>query len=85
LDKRNGSRADSGKTWARKGDTPIISTTGARFSLNLISAVSRQGAFRFMPVKGRVNADVFIDFLKRLIQGMKDPVFLIVEGVMKVG
>jgi transposase len=74
------SDAHSGKTWARKGDTPIISTTGARFSLNLISAVSRQGAFRFMTVKGRVNAEVFIDFLKRLIQGMKHPVFLIVDG-----
>lgn len=74
------SDAHSGSTWARKGETPIISTTGARFSLNLISAVSRQGAFRFMTVKGRVNSGVFIDFLTRLVQGVEEPVFLIVDG-----
>lgn len=74
------SDAHSGSTWAEKGKTPIISTTGARFSLNLISAVNRQGAFRFMTVKGRVNADVFIEFLKRLVHGATDPVFLIVDG-----
>jgi transposase len=74
------SDAHAGTTWAPRGKTPIVSTTGARFGLNLISAVSRRGDFRFMGVQGRVNADVFIAFLKRLIQGMKRPVFLIVDG-----
>jgi len=37
-----GMRSDfhSGKTWAVRGKTPIISTTGARFGCNMISAIS---------------------------------------------
>ena len=74
------SDAHAGTTWAPRGKTPIVSTTGARFGLNLISAVSRRGDFRFMGVKGRVNAEVFITFLKRLMEGMDRPIFLIVHG-----
>jgi len=33
-----------------------------------------------MTVDGRMTADKFIGFLKRLLTGHKDPVFLIVDG-----
>jgi transposase len=77
-----GVRSDhhSGTTWAVKGKTPVVSTTGARFSLNIVSAVSAQGEFRFMTVKGRVGAPVFIDFIKRLLHGSERTIFLIVDG-----
>jgi transposase len=77
-----GVRSDhhAGTTWGKKGATPIVSTTGGRFRLNLISAVSAQGEFRFMVVSGRVNAGVFIEFLKRLIQNAAWPIYLIVDG-----
>lgn len=77
-----GVRSDShsGTTWAPKGATPIIKTTGARFGLNLISAVSRRGEIRFMCLEGRMNAKVFIEFLRRLIGGSERKVFLIVDG-----
>lgn len=77
-----GVRSDhhAGTTWAEKGKTPVVSTTGARFSLNIISAVSAQGEFRFMTVKGRVGASTFIDFIKRLLHGSERIIFLIVDG-----
>jgi transposase len=77
-----GVRSDhhAGTTWAAKGKTPVVSSTGARFGLNLISAVSAQGEFRFMTVKGRVGATMFIEFIKRLIHNMPRIVFLIVDG-----
>ena len=77
-----GVRSDhhAGTTWAAKGKTPVVSSTGARFGLNLLSAVSAQGEFRFMVTKGRVGARVFIDFIKRLIHNADRPVFLIVDG-----
>jgi transposase len=77
-----GVRSDhhAGTTWALKGKTPVVSSTGARFGLNLISAVSAQGEFRFMTVKGRVGAVQFIDFIKRLLHGIDRRVFLIVDG-----
>jgi transposase len=78
----SGVRSDhhAGTTWAEKGKTPVVTATGARFGLNIISAVSAQGEFRFMTVEGRVNAHVFITFLKRLIHNAERPIFLIVDG-----
>lgn len=77
-----GVRSDhhAGTTWAVQGKTPVVSSTGARFGLNMISAVSAQGEFRFMVVRGRVASAQFIDFIKRLIHGSKKKIFLIVDG-----
>jgi hypothetical protein len=38
----------SGTNWAPVGKTPVVETTGARFSVNMISAVSAKGQLRFM-------------------------------------
>jgi transposase len=77
-----GLRSDhhSGTTWAEKGKTPVVTSTGARFGFNVISAVNAQGEFRFMIVNGTVGAKTFIEFLSRLVQGMTKKVFLIVDG-----
>jgi transposase len=77
-----GIRSDhhAGTTWAVKGQTPVVSSTGARFGMNMISAVSAQGEFRFMIVPGRVNAGEFINFIKRLLVGASGMIFLIVDG-----
>jgi transposase len=70
----------SGRTWGRKGETPVVSSTGARFRMSLISAVTSRGHMRFMiKEKGGVNADVFIEFLRRLMVGAKNKIFLIVD------
>ena len=70
----------SGTSWAPKGQTPVVKTTGARFSVNMISAISPRGLLRFMTIDGRFNAARFIDFLKRLIHNAEKPIFLIVDG-----
>ncbi|CAG0955482.1 hypothetical protein ANAEL_00314 [Anaerolineales bacterium] len=77
-----GIRSDyhSGTTWAPKGQTPVIRTTGSRHSLNLVSAISAKGSMRFMTVKGNMTADRFIEFLERLLKNQSKPVFLIVDG-----
>lgn len=77
-----GMRSDhhAGTTWAPVGQTPIVKATGRRFSLNMLSAVSAQGEFRFMLHDGSVGARVFCAFLKRLLVGATRPVFLIVDG-----
>ena len=78
----SGIRSDfhSGTTWALKGKTPVLRTTGARFSINMISAISAKGHMRFMITSGRMNSELFIEFLKRLIHNAAHPVFLIVDG-----
>ena len=77
-----GVRSDShwGTTWGRRGRTPVVSGTGARFGANLISAISARGQLRFMVTPGRVTAPVFIGFLRRLMVNATSPIFLIVDG-----
>src|SRR5258706_403339 len=69
----------AGRTWGKVGETPIVQATGARFGFSMISAVTAKGQMRFMVVEGGVNADVFIEFLKRLMLGATRKVFLIVD------
>src|SRR5208337_2180660 len=38
----------AGRTWGKKGETPVVSSTGARHNLSLISAITSKGRMRFM-------------------------------------
>ncbi|MGB6324279.1 MAG: winged helix-turn-helix domain-containing protein [Methylocella sp.] len=38
----------AGRTWGKKGETPIVTATGARHAMSLISAVTARGHMRFM-------------------------------------
>ena len=70
----------AGRTWGKKGETPVVETTGARHGISLISAIISKRHMRFMiKESGGVNADVFIEFLKRLLIGAKRKIFLIVD------
>lgn len=69
-----------GTTWGLKGATPIVSTTGARFSVNMISAITSKGKMRFMTYTGKMKAPVFCEFLKRLIHNVTTKIFLILDG-----
>lgn len=78
----SGVRSDvhCGKTWAKRGETPVVRVTGHRFRLNMISAVSPRGELRFMTTRKGVSARVFIEFLKRLLLGARKKIFLVVDG-----
>ncbi len=77
-----GVRSDyhAGTTWGVKGKTPVVPRTGGRSSVNMLSAVSARGELRFMLVKGRVNGEVFTEFLRRLMHNAAQPVFLVLDG-----
>jgi len=70
----------AGTTWAPVGQTPVVRTTGTRDSINLISALSAQGALRFSAYVGKFESAVFINFCKRLMHDTSGLVFLIVDG-----
>jgi hypothetical protein len=51
----------AGRTWGRRGETPVVQATGARYGMSLIPAVTARGHMRFMiKEKGGVNARLFI-------------------------
>jgi transposase len=70
----------AGTSWAPVGKTPVVTSTGARFSLNLMSAVSPKGLVRFRILPARLTAPVFVDFCRRLLHDVGRPVFLIVDS-----
>ena len=69
-----------GTTWGIKGSTPVVITTGARFSLNMVSAITSKGTMRFMTYKGKMKAPLFCEFLKRLVHNAPGKIFLILDG-----
>lgn len=77
-----GLRSDyhAGTTWAPLGQTPIVKATGARHSLNMVSAISAQGRLRFSTFTGSFTAERFIEFCKKLLHDTDGPVYLVVDG-----
>jgi transposase len=80
-----GLRSDhqAGRSYGRRGQTPVVWGTGQRFHCNMISAITNRGQLAFMIFRQRFTARVFLDFLRRLLRltrksGRK--VFLIVDG-----
>jgi transposase len=69
-----------GRSYGRRGQTPVIAGTGKRFGCNMISAITNKGQLSFMVFKERFTSDVFVEFLRRLVRQSGQKVFLIVDG-----
>ena len=70
-----------GRSYAPKGQTPVVVRTARRVTQSMISAVSNRGLMRFMFYEAALNADRFIAFLRRLIKDAGQKVFLIVDNL----
>jgi len=71
-----------GRGYALKGQTPVIRLNARRQSINMISAITNQGLVRFRLFEGSFNADLLIDFMKRLVKGAGGrKVFLVLDNL----
>jgi transposase len=68
-----------GRSYGLKGQTPVILATGQRFRCNMVSAITNQGRLNFMVFKERFTAQVFIEFLRRLLRQNDRRVYLIID------
>src|ERR1044072_110092 len=75
------SRANYGRSFAPKGQTPVIRRPGKRFSQSMISSLTNQGKLRFMIYEGALKAPIFLDFLRRLIREAARKLFVIVDNL----
>jgi len=77
-----GIRSDAplGRTWAPKGQTPVVQTSGQRQKINAISAVNPHGAFWYTVYSGGLNASRFVEFLGKFLRHRRRPIFLVVDG-----
>jgi len=76
-----GMRSDhqAGRSWGRRGETPVIPGTGQRFRCNMLSAITNRGQLAFMVFERRFTTAVFVEFLRRLVRHVPQTVFLIVD------
>jgi transposase len=76
-----GLRSDhqTGTSYGRRGQTPVIPGTGQRFRCNVISTLTNRGQLAFMVFRGRFNTRVFLRFLRRLLRHARGLVFLILD------
>jgi len=69
-----------GRTYGLKGQTPVVTTSGQRQSLNVISAVNARGEFWAVTYTGKLNAESFVAFLQNFMDTQTGKIFLVVDG-----
>lgn len=79
----SGFRADAvhGKTWSKRGQTPVVDRPGQRQSISAASAVNSKGAFWFQTYPGALTGELFVELLKKLMYRRKKAVHLVVDGL----
>ncbi|MFL9911983.1 IS630 family transposase [Paraburkholderia sp. RL17-337-BIB-A] len=79
----SGFRADSvhGRTWAQRGETPVVERPGQRQSMSAASAVNSKGAFWFATYEGGLSGELFVTLLRKLMSNRRKAVHFIVDGL----
>ena len=78
-----GLRSDDvrGRSFAPRGETPVIRINSKREGLSVISTVTNKGQMRWKIFEGAINGDILIDFMGRLIRGAPKKIFLILDNL----
>jgi transposase len=78
-----GLRSDDvrGRSFAPQGRTPVVRVNSKRHGLSIISTVTNKGTMRWKIFDGALNADILIDFMKRLIRDAGRKVYLILDNL----
>jgi transposase len=76
-----GLRSDhqTGTSYGRRGQTPVIPGTGQRFRCNRMSTITNRGELSSMVFQENFNAAVFIQFATRLLRQRRRKVLLILD------
>ncbi len=76
-----GLRSDhqTGTSYGRKGQTPVIPGTGQRFRCNVLSTLTNRGQLAFMVFRETFTDRVYLRFLRRLLRHTRRRIFLIVD------
>ncbi len=74
-------QANYGRSFAPRGETPVVPRPAARFTQSMISSVTNQGKLRFMIYNGALNTAIFLQFLRRLIKDADHKLFVVVDNL----
>ena len=69
--------------FAPKSQTPVVVAAGnsKKTRVNMISSITNQGQVRFMLYEDKMTSEVFLKFLRCLVEDAKKKVFLIVDNL----
>ena len=70
-----------GKTWGKKGETPVVERPGQRQSISAASAVNARGAFWYSTYEGGLDADLFVALLRKMMRHRAKPIHLLIDGL----
>ena len=74
-------QCNHGRSYAPKGKTPVKRSMSKKFSVNMISSITNQGKVRFMTYQGKMNSEMLIKFMRRLIQNSHRKIYLILDNL----
>ena len=69
------------KGYAPKGKTPTIPVASKHIRVNMISAITNQGKLRYHFYRGKMNQDLFMSFLTRLMKRTNKKVYAITDNL----
>jgi len=78
-----GLRSDDvrGRSHAPQGRTPVVGVNNKRHGLSILSTVTNRGTMRWKIFDGALDADILIDFMKRLVRDAGRKVYLILDNL----
>ena len=74
-------QANYGRSFAPRGETPVLPRPATRVSQSMISSLTNRGTLRFMVYDGALTAATFIVFLRRLVKGAGRKLFVTVDNL----
>ena len=69
-----------GRTWGKRGETPIVKSTGKRGRVNSFTAISVTGGFWSEMFEQNLNGEIFCDLLDEFMATRKKNVVLIMDS-----
>jgi len=71
------------RTWAPKGQTPVVKTKGTRKNYKVFGAIEyTKGHFISQGTTEKLNAESYISFLKKMLKETRKPIILIQDGAL---
>lgn len=69
------------RTWAPRGQQPILKTSGKRKGLKMFGVIEFVGGgFEYQECEGKFNNEAYVQFLKEIVRKYSCPVILIEDG-----
>jgi len=65
----------------REAIPPVVQRPGQRQSVSAASAINAKGAFWFCIYEGALNAELFVELLKKMMKYRSKPVHLVLDSL----